>query len=79
MPAAVNLKDIVDELEMPLDDHPSFVDLDAGEEVSASQDLLHDAEDAARTRNSIPALPANWRTRSMAPARFACLRARFAG
>lgn len=46
MPATVLLKDIVEELEMQFDERPSFVDLDSGEVVSVSQDLLRDAEDA---------------------------------
>jgi hypothetical protein len=46
MPATVLLKDIVEELEVQFDELPSFVDLDSGEVVSVSQDLLRDAEDA---------------------------------
>ena len=44
MPATVLLKDIVEELEIQFDERPSFVDLDTGEVVTISQDLLHDAE-----------------------------------
>jgi hypothetical protein len=44
MPATVLLKDIVEELEIQFDERPSFVDLDTGEVVSVSQDLLRDAE-----------------------------------
>jgi hypothetical protein len=46
MPATVLLKDIVEELEIQFDERPAFVDLDSGEVVSVSQDLLRDAEDA---------------------------------
>jgi len=46
MPATVELKDIVDVLEMQFDETPSFLDLDTGEVHTVSRDLLHEAEEA---------------------------------
>jgi len=61
MPATVLLKDIVEVLEMQFEEHPSFVDLDTGEVVTVSQDLLGDAEDAENEDEELD-LPA-WQER----------------
>ena len=46
MSKPVLLQDIVDELQMQLDESSSYLDLDTGEVVTVSHDLLHKAEEA---------------------------------
>ena len=46
MPAKVQLKDIVDALDMQLDEHSSYLDLDTGELLTVPDDLLGDAEES---------------------------------
>ena len=41
----VHLTDIIDTLEMQFDGSLSYLDLDAGQVVTVSEDLLHDAEE----------------------------------
>jgi len=45
MPAAARLNDIVDALEMQFDELSSFLDRDAGQVETVSQDLLREAEE----------------------------------
>jgi Uncharacterised protein family (UPF0158) len=45
MSATVQLKDIVDALELQFDEMPSFVDRDSGEVYTVPVELLHDAEE----------------------------------
>jgi len=45
MPVTVRLNDIVDALEMLIDESPSYLDLDTGQVVSVSEDLLREAEE----------------------------------
>jgi len=46
MSATVRLTDIVDALEMQFDESPNFLDLDTGEVVTISTDLLREAEES---------------------------------
>ena len=55
MSAKALLKDIVDALETQFDEQPSFVDLDSGQVVVVSRDLLSRAEDSEE--NEAPELP----------------------
>lgn len=45
MPATVQLSDIIDALEMQFEESVSYVDLDTGQVVSVSEDLLSKAEE----------------------------------
>jgi hypothetical protein len=47
MPVTVRLDDIVEALEMLVDESPSYLDLDTGQVVSVSEDLLSEAEEPA--------------------------------
>jgi hypothetical protein len=45
MPAKVQLKDLVDALDMQMDEHSTFLDLDTGQVESVSNELLSAAEE----------------------------------
>src|ERR1035441_8184725 len=46
MAVTVQLKDIVDALEMQFDEHLSYLDLDSGKVETVSKDLLSEAEES---------------------------------
>lgn len=52
----VAIKDVVDRLESPAEEYPAFVDLESGEVVSVSLELLRIAEDSEEDEHP-PALP----------------------
>jgi hypothetical protein len=54
MSAKVQLKDIVDVLEMQFDETPSFLDLDTGKVETVSRDLLGEAEESADEEPDLP-------------------------
>ena len=54
MPATVHLNDIIDALEMQLDESLSYLDLDAGQVVTVSEDLLRDAEEHGDEEPNVP-------------------------
>ena len=58
MPVTVKLNDIVDALEMMLDEHSSFLDLESGAVVTVSDELLRKAEE--RESDDEPPLLSNW-------------------
>ena len=45
VPVTVRLTEIVDALEMQFDESPSYLDLDTGQVVNVSEDLLREAEE----------------------------------
>ena len=55
MPATVRLNDIVDALEMLSDESSSYLDLDTGQVVTVSKDLLREAEESGDEEPDIPA------------------------
>ena len=57
MPAAVLLKDIIDALEMQIEEHSSYLDLDTGQVETVSHDLLSQAEEREDDGEE-PSLPA---------------------
>lgn len=54
MPATVHLNDIIDALEVQLDESLSYLDLDAGQVVTVSADLLRDAEEHGDEEPDVP-------------------------
>jgi hypothetical protein len=46
VPATVHLNDIIDSLEMQFDEYLSYLDLEAGQVVAVSENLLHEAEES---------------------------------
>jgi uncharacterized protein UPF0158 len=55
MPATVLLQDIIDALEMQIEEHSSYLDLDTGQVETVSHDLLRQAEE--RGDDEEPRLP----------------------
>jgi len=55
MPATVLLNDIIDALEMQFDESFSYLDLDAGQVVTVSADLLREAEEHGAEEPDLPA------------------------
>ncbi len=54
MPATVHLNDIIDALEMQFDEALSYLDLEAGQVVTVSEDLLREAEESADEEPDLP-------------------------
>jgi hypothetical protein len=54
MPATVHLNDIIDALEMQFDDSFSYLDLDAGQVITLSEDLLREAEEHGEEEPDVP-------------------------
>src|SRR5690242_9488262 len=54
MPVTVRLDDIVEALEMLVDESPSYLDLDTGQVVSVSEDLLSEAEEPGDEGPDLP-------------------------
>jgi hypothetical protein len=54
MPATVQLNDIIDALEMQFDEMNSYLDLDAGEVVTVSDQLLSEAEEPGDEEPDLP-------------------------
>ena len=54
MPATVQLNDIIEALEIQIDEHSSYLDLDSGQVETVSQELLREAEE---DRDEEPDLP----------------------
>jgi hypothetical protein len=54
MPATIHLNDIIDALEMQLDESLSYWDLDAGQVVTVSADVLRDAEEHGDEEPDVP-------------------------
>lgn len=54
MPATVRLNDIVDALEMQFDESPSYLDLDTGQVVNVSEDLLREAVEPGDEEPDLP-------------------------
>ena len=54
MPATVHLNDIIDALEMQFDESLSYLDLDAGQVVTVSEDLLREAEEHGDEEPDVP-------------------------
>ena len=54
VPATIHLSDIVDALEMQFDESPSYLDLDGGQVVTVSEDLLREAEEPGDEEAALP-------------------------
>jgi hypothetical protein len=54
MPATVHLNDIIDTLEMQFDESLSYLDLDSGQVVTVSEDLLREAEEPGDEDPDLP-------------------------
>jgi hypothetical protein len=54
MPATVHLGDIIDTLEMQFEESLSYLDLDAGQVVTVSEDLLREAEEHGDEEPDVP-------------------------
>lgn len=54
VPATVHLNDIIDALEMQFDESLSYLDLDAGQVVTVSEDLLREAEEHGDEEPDVP-------------------------
>jgi hypothetical protein len=54
VPATVHLNDIIDALEMQFDEALSYLDLEAGQVVTVSEDLLREAEESADEEPDLP-------------------------
>jgi hypothetical protein len=54
MPATVHLSDIIDTLEMQFEESLSYLDLDAGQVVTVSEDLLGEAEEHGDEESDLP-------------------------
>src|SRR5438477_12751113 len=54
MTVTVRLDDIVEALEMLVDESPSYLDLDTGQVVSVSEDLLSEAEEPGDEEPDLP-------------------------
>ena len=54
MPATVHLSDIIDTLEMQFEESLSYLDLDAGQVVTVSEGLLHEAEEQGDEKPDVP-------------------------
>lgn len=54
VPATVHLNDVIDALEMQFDEDLSFFDIDAGQVVTVSEDLLREAEDGGDEQPDLP-------------------------
>jgi len=57
MPVTVRLDDIVEALELLVDESPSYLDLDTGQVVSVSEDLLSEAEEPGDEEPDLPDWP----------------------
>ncbi len=54
VPATVHLNDVIDALEMQFDESPSYLDVDAGQVVTVSEDLLREAEEPGDEEPDLP-------------------------
>lgn len=54
MPVAAGLDVIVEALEMLVDESPSYLDLDTGQVVTVSEDLLSEAEEPGDEEPNLP-------------------------
>jgi hypothetical protein len=54
VPATVHLNDIIDALEMQFDEYFSYLDLDAGQVVTVSENCLREAEEAGDEEPDLP-------------------------
>jgi uncharacterized protein UPF0158 len=54
MSTTVRLNDIVEALEMQFDESPSYLDLDTGQVVTVSEDLLHEAQEGGDQEPDLP-------------------------
>jgi hypothetical protein len=54
VPATIHLNDIIEALEMQFDEYLSYLDLDAGQVVTVSENLLREAEEHSDEEPDIP-------------------------
>ena len=54
VPATVHVNDIIDALEIQFDEAPSYLDLDAGQVVTVSENLLREAEEPGDEEPDLP-------------------------
>jgi hypothetical protein len=54
VPATVHLNDVIDALEMQFDEACSYLDIDAGQVVTVSEDLLREAEEPGDEEPDLP-------------------------